>query len=269
MEIERKEIKEVISYKKKVLNKIKVKVKSFSRREPHKYIFKGDATVFITKFFEKYKDELNEKINKILPYNEKDVDFLSIDKHGNLEAALPGYSQIVGNGYYKYMLGRYLYAIKYIKRKSVLDAGCGLGWGAYLISEYPSELIAIDINEKAIGFAKKIWNDKKVKFRHNSVLDLNSLRKTFDVILSFEVIEHLKFDEGKLFLERVYASLRKRGFLILSSSFPDSSADAKLIQSRNEFHLKIYSKKELEKYAREVGFRKVFFVGNNISVIEK
>lgn len=268
METERKDIEEVIFYK-KVLNRIKAKIKSLFSREPHKYIFKGDATVFITKFFEKYKDELHEKIDKILSYNEKDVGFLSIDKQGNLEAGLPGYSQTVGSGYYKYMLGRYLYAIKYIKRKSVLDAGCGLGWGAYLISEYPSELIAIDINKKSIDFADKNWNDKKVTFRHNSILDLNSIKKTFDAILNFEVIEHLKLDEGKLFLEQVYTNLRKRGVLILSSSFPDSSADAKLVQSRNEFHLKIYSKKELKKYAREVGFRRVLFVGNNIAVIEK
>jgi 2-polyprenyl-3-methyl-5-hydroxy-6-metoxy-1,4-benzoquinol methylase len=120
-----------------------------------------------------------------------------------------------------------------------------------------------------ITFAKEKWNEKKIDFRHYSVLELDSLNKKFDVILCFEVIEHLILNDGKILLKQAFNSLSKPGILILSSSFPDLEVTAKKVAEKNIFHLKIYTKKELEKFAKESGFQSVMFIGDTMAVIKK
>ncbi len=254
-----------MNFYKKLLRKIN----KILYRDQHEYIYRGDAYLYIISFFEKHKNELNKKINHIMKYNENDLGFLYKDNEGNSEVGLPGRTKNQKTGYYKYMLGRYMYPISYVKNLRVLDAGCGLGWGSYLISEYPSEILSIDVNKKVITFAKEKWNEKKIDFRHYSVLELDSLNKKFDVILCFEVIEHLILNDGKLLLKQAFDSLSEKGLLILSSSFPDLEATAKIVVRKNIFHLKIYTKKELEKFAKEAGFQSVMFIGNTIAVIKK
>lgn len=249
--------------------KLYKKFEKVFHRDPHKYIYRGDARPYIVSFFEKYKDELNEKISHILKYNENDLEFAYEEGGENLEIGLPGHTKSQSTGYYEYMLGRYIYSISYIKNKCVLDAGCGMGWGSYLISDYPREIVSIDINKKAIEFAEEKWNDRKLDFRQHSILELNSLNKKFDVVLSFEVIEHLSLNDGKCFFKQAFDNLSEKGTLILSSSFPDLEETAKMAEITNKFHLKIYTKKELEKFAKEAGFRRVMFIGDSITVIKR
>lgn len=215
-----------------------------------------------------YKGKLDSKITSILQYDESDVG-LSLDSDDKEEYASPGFKKYSKTGYYKIMLSRYLYTIKYIKNKIILDSGCGLGWGSYLISHYPEEIISIDINAKALDFAKKTWNDIKLNFLECSVLDIGSLNRYFDVILGMEVIEHLTSEQGKKYLEECCNNLKKGGVLILSSSFPNSEKEAQIIASRNKYHLKIFTKEEFKKISRKIGFSKLNFMGNFMVVLKK
>lgn len=226
--------------------------------------YKSEA--YIYSFFEKYKNELNEKINYIFKYNEFDVDLF----HENeWEYALPGFEEYLKTGYYKFMLARYMYSIKYIKNKKVLDAGCGLGYGSYLICDYSREIISIDINENALNFAKEKWKSTKLNFKRHSILDLDTLNKKFDVILGFELIEHLTLNDAKKFLEQTFNNLNKGGVLILSSSFPDSEGESKSEERKNKYHKKIYTKNEIKKLMMGFCFKKVNFIGNYIAEVKK
>ena len=150
-----------------------------------------------------------------------------------------------------------------------MDSGCGLGWGSYLISDYPQEIISIDINQKVVNFARKTWKDSKLNFETHSVLDLITLNKKFDVILGFELIEHLTFSDGRRYLDQVFNTLNRKGVLILSSSFPASKEEAKILEKQNKYHLKIFTKSELKLIVREIGFRKIKFIGNFMAAIRK
>ena len=220
---------------------------------------------YFNSLFEKYRNRL-KKIDYILKYNEVDVDLSPEEQE---EQALPGFSKHMKTGYYKYMLGRYIYSIKYVKNKCVLDTGCGFGWGSYLISDYPRKIISIDINDNALNFAREKWKDQKLNFIRHSVLDLDSLDGNFDVILGFELIEHLTFSAGKRYLEQVFNNLNKKGIVILSSLFPDSEKEAKMAEKRNKYHLKIFTKSEIKAIVREIGFRRINFIGNVVVVIKK
>ncbi len=224
-----------------------------------------DPQAYFSNLFDKYRNELN-KIDSILKYSEAAVGLSPEDQE---EQALPGFSKYMNTGYYKYMLGRYIYSIKYVKNKCVLDTGCGFGWGSYLISDYPRKIISIDINDNALNFAREKWKDRKLNFLRHSVLDLDSLNGNFDVILGFELIEHLTFSAGKRYFEQVFDNLNKKGIVILSSLFPDSEKEAKMAEKRNKYHLKIFTKSEIKAIVRKIGFRKINFIGNVVVVIKK
>ena len=210
---------------------------------------------------------LRSKIANILKLDEKDV---GLNNNEEPEQSLPGLDRHYKTGHFRYMLGRYLYSIKYIAGKSVLDCGCGLGWGSYLISDYPGAILSIDLNKAALDFANVTWRDEKLNFKQHSVLDLESLNQQFDVILAYELIEHLRFDDGKLFIKQTWKALNEKGVLILSSWFPLSQKQAQESElQKNKFHLHIYTRKEIKDLLNKAGYSKVHFWGNMMLLAKK
>jgi len=212
-------------------------------------------------FYTLFNKKTRKKIREILPLNK--IAWLE-NSDSQEEQALPGLDKYIKSSWYKYMLGRYLFSIKYIKNKNVLDAGCGLGWGTYLISDYPKELIGIDIDEKSLKFAKEKWHDKKIKFKKQSVTKLNKLKTTFDVVLGYELIEHLSYKDGEKYINEVSSVLIPTGRIILSSYFSESKRKAIASEKRNRFHLHIYTKNEIKNILKKNGFCKIKFYGDLI-----
>lgn len=167
------------------------------------------------------------------------------------------------------MLSRYLYSIKNIENKVVLDSACGLGWGSYLISDYPKEIISIDINKKALDLARTFWKDENLNFYDHSVFDLDSFHRKFDVILGMELIEHLSFELGEKYLEQCMNNLNENGIIILSSYFPETRKQAEISETENEFHLHIFTKQEIKNLCKKIGFSNVHFLGKIMVVIKK
>ncbi|MGA1794514.1 MAG: class I SAM-dependent methyltransferase [bacterium] len=212
-----------------------------------------------------YRHEIGNKIRMILQYSENDIGLGSKDQEEN---ALPGFQKYMNSNYYKYMIARYLYSIKYIKNKAVLDSGCGFGWGAFLISHYPREIVSIDRDQGALDFAVAHWRDKKIIFKNHSVLDLDSLGKRFDVILGYELVEHLTFEQCLIYLAQVFTNLKENGMLIMSSYFPRSKNHTEKLQE-NKYHLHIFTQEEIKNIGKKIGFSKVRFWGDFMVVIRK
>lgn len=221
--------------------------------------FYKKSIIFNYYFFKIFKKNIRLKLNEILKYDESDINLRQNDQE---EQALPGMKKYKKNGWYKYMFARYLFAIKYIKNKNILDTACGLGWGSYLISEYPNKIVAIDIDNKSLDFAKNHWESKNLFFANNSILEINKLKQYFDVVLGYEVIEHLPFDSGKNYIYEISNSLNKRGILILSSAFPETRKKAKVLENKNKYHPHIYTKDEMVNLLKKNGFKKIKFYGN-------
>lgn len=240
-----------------MINDIYKKVKNIvSQRWFHAYYY----------FHIIFNKNIRCKIEKILELNENDIN-LSANKQE--EQALPGMHKYLQSGWYKYMLGRYLFSLKFIKDKSVLDTACGLGWGSYLISDYPRDLTSIDIDDKSLNFAIKHWESNKIKFKKRSILELSKLNKTFDVVLSYEVIEHLNYYDGEIYIKEVSKVLNSKGIFILSSYFPDAEKDARISEKRNKFHPHIYTKNEMKFILEKNKFYNIKFYGNLIIEAEK
>ena len=103
-----------------------------------------------------------------------------------------------------------------IAGKKVLDIGGFNGWfEKYIIERNSSEVIGIDINENLLEQAKKYA--EKAKFVKASALDLPFLDEYFDLVVMFDVIEHLPKNSEVLALTEARRVLKKNGTLILST----------------------------------------------------
>ncbi len=111
-------------------------------------------------------------------------------------------------------LARYRWAGALVKGKRVLDAGCGTGYGSDLLADAEAaDVVGVDIDPEA--FVDRAARRDSVRLVAADVRDLPEELGDFDVIVCFEVIEHL--DDPEQALDRLAGVLRPGGVLAVSS----------------------------------------------------
>lgn len=98
--------------------------------------------------------------------------------------------------------------------KVVLDAGCGDGWYSALMEEKRATVHACDFSGKAISFAEIIV--PKVVFKTGSLLSLPYEDNFFDVVFSFQVLEHIPPEHLSDAITEVRRVLKPGGLFIPS-----------------------------------------------------
>lgn len=112
-------------------------------------------------------------------------------------------------------LNKYI-PIKSGEEKSILEIGCSIGGVASLLSDRGFKVYASDISHLAIENAKKLSPDT-----HFFIWDVQKpcpIKKQFDIIISFEVIEHLQYPQKAL--TNFYSCLKKGGAIVISTPYP-------------------------------------------------
>ena len=109
-------------------------------------------------------------------------------------------------------VARYVWAMHYCVEKTVLDVGCGTGYGTWLLGQIADEVTGIDKSVEAIAEARR---DFSGVFLH---MDIESAPKPvswcFDTIVAFEVMEHL--DDVDVGMEAVKYLLSDNGNALIS-----------------------------------------------------
>ena len=129
------------------------------------------------------------------------------------------------NGIFKILHDIQLIRIKYIqdtlnKKKlnklKILDLGCGGGLVSEGIAKLGADVTGIDFIEENIRVAKKHAKQSKLEINY-IVKDFEKerLSSKYDVIIIFEVLEHL--ENWKSFLEKIQKNLKPKGVLIAST----------------------------------------------------
>lgn len=134
---------------------------------------------------------------------------------------------------------RYRFAGKFVKEKTVLDAGCGNGYGSFYLAQFAKQVIGIDISEEAIAFCQQRYQKSNLAYRRMDCLKLEFTDGTFDIACSFEVIEHIRQYQG--FLKEITRVLKKDGITIISTphaKIPTVPA--------NPYHFKEFKAEEFE-----------------------
>jgi 2-polyprenyl-3-methyl-5-hydroxy-6-metoxy-1,4-benzoquinol methylase len=111
---------------------------------------------------------------------------------------------------------RYIFASGYTKDKVVLDIACGTGYGSnFLRKAGAKEVFGVDVSAETIRFASLYYKKDEVSFFIADATGLPFENSIFDVVISFETIEHL----GKYrdFLIEVKRVLKPEGCLICST----------------------------------------------------
>lgn len=143
-------------------------------------------------------------------------------------------------------VARYVFALSFIKNSNVLDIACGTGYGIGFLKQQGSFITGVDINIEAALEAKKECGAKAGVLLGDG-LGLPFANETFDVITSFETLEHLQ--KRANFLSELNRVLRQKGLLILST--PNANY-TKPVNGRpsNPFHIHEYTPDELDRELR-------------------
>lgn len=135
----------------------------------------------------------------------------------------------------------YKFAKGFVSGREVLDIGCGEGYGSDFLAGYAKSVLGIDYDQTVIDYAKDKYQRSGLGFSVLDIKNLDSLGRKFDVICSFQNIEHIQ-DTGKL-LEDISGLLNDNGVFICSTcNIKDASPDSKV--PFNKFHVKEYSVSE-------------------------
>jgi len=144
---------------------------------------------------------------------------------------------------------RHLFAYKFAqditpKDSFVLEVGCGEGYGTSLLSKNVAKIIGLDIDNKTILHASKKYESRNCIFKLYDGKNIPYSNDTFDVVISFHVIEHIKEDLN--YISEIYRVLKKNGLLIITT--PNRTYRLKPGQKPfNRFHVREYNPQELEK----------------------
>jgi len=136
---------------------------------------------------------------------------------------------------------RYMFALPHVTDKAVLDIACGTGYGVGLLQTKAAVVIGVDIDAEAIKDARAECGPNSAVLLGNG-LGLPFANNSFDVITSFETLEHLH--ERTRFVQELRRVLRRGGILFLSTPNAIYTRPVNGIPS-NEFHIHEYTPQEL------------------------
>jgi len=132
-------------------------------------------------------------------------------------------------------LARYAFAVRLAHGKRVLDAGCGAGYGCEELARAAESVIGVDIAAEAIEFAQANYQQPNLRFEQASCTALPFAGASFDLVVAFEVIEHLEDWRG--FLQEACRVLAPAGQLIVSTPNKVYYTASRGVHGANPFHV--------------------------------
>jgi ubiquinone/menaquinone biosynthesis C-methylase UbiE len=140
-------------------------------------------------------------------------------------------------------------AARLVPTGRVLDLGCNNGYGSYKLSQHGHEVIGVDVSAEALADARRRFSAPNLKFKQVSGLDLPFASSSFDLITSFQVIEHI-VDMGP-YLAEIQRVLKPGGIV----AFTTPNANIRLdpgMKPWNRFHVQEFTAEQLEIVLRPV-----------------
>ena len=153
----------------------------------------------------------------------------------------------------------YQFTGQFVKGKTVLDVGCGTGYGShYFATQGAKAVFGIDYAEDAIKYAKE--KHSGIEFRTMDAQDITYPGASFDVVISSENLEHLH--NPAACIAQIRRVLKNGGVLVLGTPNKEIASPGSE-KSSNPFHIKEFSYEELEALLKS-HFRSVYIFENTL-----
>lgn len=160
------------------------------------------------------------------------------------ERVIPGQ---VNDDLWSEHIARYAFARRYAHGKRVLDAGCGTGYGSAELAQSAAEVTGVDIAAGAIEYASANYPIAGLRFLESSCTTVPFPAESFELVIAFEVIEHLT--DYRAFLDECARVLTREGLFIVSSPNKRYYATTRAATGPNPFHEHEF---EVEEFVREL-----------------
>jgi SAM-dependent methyltransferase len=131
-------------------------------------------------------------------------------------------------------LHRYMLAREWCRGKDVLDVASGEGYGTALLAQVARSALGVELAADAVAHAAAAYITENLRFAVGDARVLPNPDQSFDVVVSFETIEH--FAEHDKFLMEIKRVLRPGGLLIVSTPDRDNYSPAET--PANPYHVK-------------------------------
>jgi len=138
----------------------------------------------------------------------------------------------------------------------ILDLGCGRGWLTNLLFRY-GNVVGIEPVSSVVEYAKKLFPN--ITFINGTSRDLVKQKdfKKYDLIVTSEVIEHIKDKNKDLFIDDISKLLKHNGFLIVTTPRKEAEPEWKSFMSPNQPIEDWMTEVELEKLISKKSFLKL------------
>ncbi|MBF6354854.1 class I SAM-dependent methyltransferase [Nocardia higoensis] len=140
--------------------------------------------------------------------------------------------------------------------KTVLEAGSGEGYGADMIAGVAAKVTGLDYDESAVAHVRARY--PRVEMIQGNLADLPLAGESVDVVVNFQVIEHL-WDQSQ-FLRECLRVLRPGGELLISTPNRITFSPGR-DTPLNPFHTRELDAAELDELLVDAGFRVELMTG--------
>ncbi len=164
-----------------------------------------------------------------------------------------------------FLLARYKFVAKMLQGYgSVLEVGCGDGFGSTLVAQSVQQLTCIDVDAHSLDRrAENRWLRQKARMvRHDIVAA--PIEERFEAVYALDVIEHIApQDEGRA-LQNIVASSADDGVAIIGTPNEAAAGYASRQSQTDHVNLKSYDslKQTMERF-----YTRVFMFGMNDEVL--
>jgi SAM-dependent methyltransferase len=138
------------------------------------------------------------------------------------------------DGEISYVFARHRFTYEYlatlVSGQTVLDVGCGTGYGSHVLAGAAARVVAIDREEAAIEYCREHYSAGNLEFAVEDAARLN-LSGSYDAAVCLQVIEHLHGVDA--FLAGLQSAVRPGGTLYITTPNIVEQAGRK---GNNPFH---------------------------------
>lgn len=139
------------------------------------------------------------------------------DDNARVQMVITGERTVPGIWHENYWFRRhevvYVHLCDLVAGRDVLEAGCGEGYGAHLLSTHAATIHAIDYDDYATYHVRTAYPD--VPVTRGNLVHLPYADGSFDVVVSLQTIEHLW--NQQVFVAECIRVLRPGGRMVIST----------------------------------------------------